>query len=65
MNLHHVLFSLFSFHQFLELLKVNAPESKHYIMYNWRNLSMCLDILPIVVNIHFLDHFLNLILIPS
>ena len=35
------------------------------IMYNWINLSMCLDILPIIVNIHFLDHFLNLIFIPS
>ena len=64
MNLHHVLFSLFSFHQFFELLEINAPESKYYV-YNWINLSMCLDILPIIVNIHFLDHFLNLIFIPS
>ena len=31
MNLHHVLFSLFSFHQFLELLEINAPESKYYV----------------------------------
>ena len=31
MNLHHVLFSLFSFHQFFELLEINAPESKYYV----------------------------------